>query len=144
MGAQNIIKAHMHTVDTTSSLVSGPDIMPVLAQLDSTAPHTAVTHDISHLRDQSTCLRPLIPPSLIVEEDHVYESSFLPKDCTSVYSEADGLWHTKSFPSASPSSREDAVMLDAWITQALDAMAAVPLAQERGSLRGPSTTSCQS
>lgn len=118
--AQCIIKAHMHAVDTVSSLLSAPDLMPVLAQLDSTAPSTAITHDISHLCDQATCLRPLIPPSLIAEEDHVFDSGFLPKDSTSVYSEADGMWHTKSFPSASPSSREDAVMLDAWITKALE------------------------
>jgi len=41
------------------------------------------------------------------------------KDATSVYRDEDGLWHTKTFPSEKPSSRMDAVMLDAWITRAL-------------------------
>jgi hypothetical protein len=115
--AQGIIKAHMQAVDAMASRV---DLVPVLAQLDRTAPSTAVTHDISHLRDQATCLKPRLPATLIVDREHVFEAGFLPKDCTSAYSDADGMWHTKSFPSASPSSREDAVMLDAWITKALE------------------------
>lgn len=117
--AQHIIAAHMQTASTVSAFSSPKDIVPVLSQLDSTAPTTAITHDISHLCDQGSCLRPRIPPSLIAEEDHIFEAGFLPKDATSAYSDADGLWHTKVFPSNSPSSREDAVMLDAWITKSL-------------------------
>jgi hypothetical protein len=62
-----------------------------------------------------------MPDSLIGQEDHIYETGFLPKDSTSVYHEEDGLWYTKVFPSNTPSSRTDAVMLDAWITKTLDA-----------------------
>merc|ERR1719401_3413587 len=66
-------------------------------------------------------LTPKIPASLIDEEDHVYEKTFLPKDSSSVYQEVDGLWYTKVFPSNNPSSRTDAVRLDAWITRSLEA-----------------------
>jgi hypothetical protein len=90
-------------------------------QIDHTAPRTARTHDISHLRDQKSSLTPSIPPSLIEETDHIYETGFLPKDSTSVYYEQDGLWYTKVFPSSYPSSRTDAVMLDAWISKTLEA-----------------------
>eukprot|EP00928_Gymnodinium_smaydae_P053128 TRINITY_DN37190_c0_g1_i1.p1 TRINITY_DN37190_c0_g1~~TRINITY_DN37190_c0_g1_i1.p1 ORF type:complete len:489 (+),score=114.43 TRINITY_DN37190_c0_g1_i1:112-1578(+) len=116
--AQEIIAAHMgtrSTANTASSLCS----VPVLSQLDSTAPRTAVTHDISHLCDESAPLRPKIPETLIPEEDHVFEATFMPKDHLSFYSDHDGLWHTKVFPSSTPSSRQDAVQLDAWITRAL-------------------------
>merc|ERR1719401_2652858 len=65
-------------------------------------------------------LTPKIPASLIDEEDHVYEKTFLPKDSSSVYQEVDGLWYTKVFPSNNPSSRTDAVRLDAWITRSLE------------------------
>lgn len=43
----------------------------------------------------------------------------MPLDATSTYSDEDGLWHTKVFPSDSPSSRTDAVMLDNWISKTL-------------------------
>merc|ERR1719486_111086 len=57
---------------------------------------------------------------MIPAEDHIYEKSFLPKDGSSEYREEDGLWHTKVFPSIVPSSRTDAIMLDAWITKSLE------------------------
>lgn len=50
----------------------------------------------------------------------MHEAGFLPKDSSSVYSDRDGMWHTTIFPSNTPSSRMDAVMLDAWITRALE------------------------
>jgi len=118
--AQQIIMEHMHRSATQSSMSSTATV-PMLMQLESTAPRTARTHDISHLRDQPIALAPKIPPSLIDEKDHVYESSFLPTDSSSIYQEADGLWYTKVFPSSNPSSRVDAVRLDAWITKCLEA-----------------------
>lgn len=118
--AQQIIMDHMHNSATQSSFSSTATV-PVLMQIEHTAPRTARTHDISHLRDQSAYLTPTIPPSLIEEADHIYETGFLPKDASSTYHEQDGLWHTKVFPSNTPSSRTDAVMLDAWITKSLDA-----------------------
>jgi len=119
--AQLIIASHMHTSSVPDSLASTSTmIVPVLSQIDSTAPKTSKTHDISHRCDQGAFLRPKITDSMIQESDHVFETSFMPKDATSVYSEADGLWHTKVFPSHAPSSRQDAVLLDAWITKALE------------------------
>jgi len=117
--AQPILASHMHT-ESKSTFASSVASRPVLAQLDSTAPKTARTHDISHLRDRDAYLPPSIPPSLIDETDHVCETSFLPKDSNSFYNEETGLWHTKIFPSATPSSRTDAIMLDAWITRSLE------------------------
>ncbi|CAE8645743.1 unnamed protein product, partial [Polarella glacialis] len=120
--AQQIIAAHMRSASTTShgADLSSTTSVPVLAQIEGTAPRTAATHDISHLCDQPKFLAPSVPATLIEEEDHVFETSFMAKDATSVYSDADGLWHTKVFPSDCPSSRTDAVMLDTWITKALD------------------------
>lgn len=111
---------HMHCSATEASFSSTATV-PVLMQIDHTAPKTARTHDISHLRDKTQYLAPCIPESLIGEADHIYETGFLPKDANSVYHERDGLWYTKVFPSNAPSSRTDAVMLDAWITRTLDA-----------------------
>jgi len=122
--AQQIIAAHMRatsaTVQPSGPAESTQSTMPVLMQLDSTAPRTAKTHDISHLCDKPSNLVPQIPPSLIEEADHEYETGFLPKDSSSVYHDEDGLWHTRVFPSAQPSSRSDAVRLDAWITRTLE------------------------
>mmetsp|Transcript_126852 Transcript_126852/g.237079 ORF Transcript_126852/g.237079 Transcript_126852/m.237079 type:complete len:506 (-) Transcript_126852:57-1574(-) len=117
--AQQIIADHMHHSMTQSSLSSTATV-PVLMQIDSTAPRTSRTHDISHLLDRPAFLNPRIPPSLIEDSDHIFETSFLPKDSSSVYREDDGLWHTKVFPSSTPSSRTDAIMLDAWITRSLE------------------------
>jgi len=118
--AQQIIKAHMQsTLDGGSTGVSTATV-PILTKLEGTAPRMARTHDISHLCDQPSCLCPSVPPTIISEEDHVYEKSFMAKDTSSVYRDEDGLWHTKIFPSEKPSSRMDAVMLDAWITRALN------------------------
>lgn len=88
-------------------------------QLDFNTPRTSRTHDISHLRDRSQGIGRSIPPSLIPEDDFVFESAFMPKDPSSVYSVVDGLWHTQVFPSNVPSSRADATMLDDWITRRL-------------------------
>eukprot|EP00747_Dinoflagellata_sp_TGD_P163379 gnl/TRDRNA2_/TRDRNA2_182004_c0_seq1.p1 gnl/TRDRNA2_/TRDRNA2_182004_c0~~gnl/TRDRNA2_/TRDRNA2_182004_c0_seq1.p1 ORF type:complete len:525 (+),score=126.63 gnl/TRDRNA2_/TRDRNA2_182004_c0_seq1:63-1637(+) len=115
---QQIIAAHTSTMST--STIDSTATVPVLAQIDSTAPRTARTHDISHLFDKATFLAPVTPPSLIEVKDHVYEATFLPKDASSVYNELDGLWCTKIFPSDTPSSRTDAILLDAWITRALE------------------------
>lgn len=109
----------MHNL-SSSTFKSSTAAVPVLQQIDSTASRTARTHDISHLRDRSTFLTPSIPTSLIPAEDHIYEKTFLPKDSASEYREEDGLWHTKVFPSIMPSSRTDAIMLDAWITKSLE------------------------
>eukprot|EP00746_Dinoflagellata_sp_MGD_P007618 gnl/MRDRNA2_/MRDRNA2_115113_c0_seq1.p1 gnl/MRDRNA2_/MRDRNA2_115113_c0~~gnl/MRDRNA2_/MRDRNA2_115113_c0_seq1.p1 ORF type:complete len:422 (+),score=92.48 gnl/MRDRNA2_/MRDRNA2_115113_c0_seq1:122-1387(+) len=117
--AQKILANHMHNM-STSTFKSSTAAVPVLQQIDSTASRTARTHDISHLRDRSSHLTPKIPPSQIPAEDHIYEKSFLPKDGASEYKEEDGLWHTKVFPSICPSSRTDAIMLDAWITKSLE------------------------
>lgn len=117
--AQQIIAQHMNSVDSNSSFFSLTQV-PVLTQIESTAPRTARTHDISHRYDKGSFLTPCIPASLVKEEDHMYEAGFLPTDTSSVYNERDGLWHTKVFPSSAPSSRTDAVMLDAWITRALE------------------------
>jgi len=108
-----------NSVDTLSSGPSYDVSGPVLAQLDSTAPRTARTHDISHLCDKGHILKPLPAESLIDERDHVYEAGFLPTGPLSVYDDRDGMWHTKVFPSSTPSSRTDAVLLDNWITNAL-------------------------
>jgi hypothetical protein len=118
--AQQIIAAHMRSASDASVAFSSTATVPILTKIESTAPKTARTHDISHLADKPKFLAPNMPPSLIKEEDHVYESSFMPKDATSIYSDQDGLWHTKVFPSNQPSSRTDAVMLDAWITRSLE------------------------
>eukprot|EP00929_Paragymnodinium_shiwhaense_P026960 TRINITY_DN15935_c0_g2_i1.p1 TRINITY_DN15935_c0_g2~~TRINITY_DN15935_c0_g2_i1.p1 ORF type:complete len:535 (+),score=191.42 TRINITY_DN15935_c0_g2_i1:197-1801(+) len=119
--AQEIIAAHMPMGGSEASFYSDGSSVPVLAQIDSTAPRTAISHDISHLCDnKGAYLTPKIPASLIAETEHVYEKTFMPLDTTSAYSEADGLWHTKVFPSQAPSSRKDAVMLDAWITKSLE------------------------
>lgn len=116
--AQQIIADHLNSVNSaTSSVFTGT--IPVLEQLESTAPRTARTHDISHLCDKPGFLTPRIPPSLIREEDHRYEAGFLSTGAHSFYNDRDGMWHTKVFPSNTPSSRTDAVMLDAWITRAL-------------------------
>lgn len=117
--AQQIVEAHLRSASAGPVAITTGHVS-VLSQLDSTAPKTARTHDISHLCDKASYLTPTIPPSLIEEQDHIVESSFLPKDGSSRYSENDGLWHTKVFPSAVPSSRADAVFLDAWITRALE------------------------
>eukprot|EP00448_Togula_jolla_P021147 CAMPEP_0170573856 /NCGR_PEP_ID=MMETSP0224-20130122/2989_1 /TAXON_ID=285029 /ORGANISM="Togula jolla, Strain CCCM 725" /LENGTH=402 /DNA_ID=CAMNT_0010896473 /DNA_START=82 /DNA_END=1290 /DNA_ORIENTATION=- len=105
---------------TSGSSSSSSMKVPVLTLLDSTAPRTARTHDISHLRDRSTHLAPILPESLIAEHDHRYESDFMPRDSSSKYSQEDGLWHARVFPSDQPSSRTDAVQLDAWITRCLE------------------------
>eukprot|EP00933_Yihiella_yeosuensis_P065131 TRINITY_DN6878_c0_g6_i1.p1 TRINITY_DN6878_c0_g6~~TRINITY_DN6878_c0_g6_i1.p1 ORF type:complete len:542 (-),score=126.92 TRINITY_DN6878_c0_g6_i1:49-1674(-) len=115
--AQQIIAAHMRAVTTPTTSTA---TVPVLTKLEGTAPRMARTHDISHLADKPALLAPNIPETLIEECDHIYETSFMAKDSTSVYQEEDGLWHTKVFPSSQPSSRADAVMLDAWITRSLD------------------------
>lgn len=117
--AQKILANHMHNA-STSTFKSSMAAVPVLQQIDSTASRTARTHDISHLRDKNDYLKPKIPTSLIPAEDHIYEKTFLPKDAASEYKEEDGLWHTKVFPSTCPSSRTDAIMLDAWITKSLE------------------------
>mmetsp|Transcript_54195 Transcript_54195/g.115692 ORF Transcript_54195/g.115692 Transcript_54195/m.115692 type:complete len:571 (+) Transcript_54195:210-1922(+) len=130
--AQEIISAHLNSppfgpgspsqfqsIETVSSSLTYPSTVPVLAQLDTTAPRTARTHDISHLCDRDHVLNPQPPGTLIDEKDHVYEASFLPKSAHSVYSDEDGMWRTKVFPSETPSSRTDAVLLDNWITNAL-------------------------
>lgn len=119
--AQQIIAEHLNSIQSSasSSAVWTASTVPVLTLIESTAPRSARTHDISHLCDKSGHLTPAIPPSLIREEDHKYEAHFLPTDTNSVYSEVDGMWHTKVFPSDTPSSRKDAEMLDAWITRAL-------------------------
>lgn len=109
--AQEIIAAHMYE--------EAPRAGPLLQLIDGTAPRTARSHDISHLKDGSGALRPPVPPSLMANSDYVYEPSFLPADATSVYSDHDGMWHTLVFPSDQPSSRADAVHLDAWITRSL-------------------------
>ncbi|CAJ1396114.1 unnamed protein product [Effrenium voratum] len=116
--AQQIITAHMQLEEQGIGTVSNSGV-PILSKLERTAPKTARTHDVSHLCDQRMTLAPCIPASLIEAEDHVYESSFMPLDATSLYSEDDGLWHTKVFPSETPSSRTDAVMLDNWVNKAL-------------------------
>eukprot|EP00435_Cladocopium_sp_Y103_P009574 s2805_g2.t1 len=107
--AQQIITAHMQLEDQGIGTVSN----------SRTAPKPARTHDVSHLADHRSTLQPQLPASQIKEEDFVYESSFMPLDTTSTYSDEDGLWHTKVFPSESPSSRTDAVMLDNWISKTL-------------------------
>lgn len=124
--AQTIIATHLNmgclagaSVDTVSTGFSLDSGGPILAQLDSTAPKTARTHDISHICDKGHILIPKPPGTLIEARDHIYEASFLPRGASSVYSDADGMWHTKVFPSETPSSRTDAVMLDTWITTAL-------------------------
>jgi hypothetical protein len=62
---------------------------------------------------------PAIPPSLIEGSDHVFETSFLPEP-GGVYSDLDGLWHVKVFPSDAPSSRKDAIQLDKWVNRCLE------------------------
>lgn len=116
--AQHIVAQHYRSLshDDASSTAT----VPVLMQIDSTAPRTARTHDISHLRDVAGFLKPCIPPSQIDEAFHQYEKSFLPQGPGSRYSEEDGLWYTKLFPSDTPSSREDAVLLDSWITRCME------------------------
>ena len=75
--------------------------LPVLAKLDSSAPKSARSHDISYRLERPNFLAPRVPPSLIPKEDYKYEASFLPKDSSSEYNHEDGLWHTATFPSAS-------------------------------------------
>eukprot|EP00930_Biecheleria_cincta_P086262 TRINITY_DN75584_c0_g1_i1.p1 TRINITY_DN75584_c0_g1~~TRINITY_DN75584_c0_g1_i1.p1 ORF type:complete len:578 (+),score=127.77 TRINITY_DN75584_c0_g1_i1:35-1768(+) len=118
--ATKIIAAHLQSVQENATPTSSCATIPVLTKLESTASRQARTHDISHRCDQPKFLATKVPPSLIQAEDHIYETSFMAKDATSTYNESDGLWHTKVFPSEMPSSRTDAVMLDAWITRALD------------------------
>ncbi|CAK9063281.1 Erythronolide synthase, partial [Durusdinium trenchii] len=116
--AQQIITAHLQLEDQGVGTVSNASV-PVLSKLERTAPQTARTHDVSHLADHRSALPPQLPASQIKEEDFVYESSFMPVDSSSIYSDEDGMWHTKVFPSESPSSRTDAVMLDNWISKTL-------------------------
>jgi len=115
--AQEIIAAHMYEEPPRAGDAGGAS--PLLQLIDGTAPRTARSHDVSHLQDGSGALRPQVPPSLMAKSDYVYEPSFLPTDATSVYSDRDGMWHTLVFPSDQPSSRADAVHLDAWITRSL-------------------------
>lgn len=118
--AERILKGHLHNL-SSSTFVSSAVSIPVLQQIDSTASRTARTHDISHLRDTTSCLAPRVPPSLLPKEDYVFERSFLPKGAGSTYSAEDGLWHTQVFPSrGAPSGRTDAIMLDQWINKSLD------------------------
>lgn len=114
--AQEIIAAHMYEDPSGASLVRGA---PLLQQIDSTAPRTARSHDISHLQDRCEPLAPTLAASLLDKQDYVYEPTFLPQDSSSIYSDEDGMWHTLVFPSDKPSSRMDAVHLDAWITRSL-------------------------
>ncbi|CAE7897324.1 eryA [Symbiodinium microadriaticum] len=118
--AQQIITAHMQLEERGEVGTVSTNSVPILSKLERTAPKTARSHDVSHLCDQPMHLTPSLPLSLIEEKDHVYESSFLPVDASSTYREEDGLWHTKVFPSDNPSSRTDAVMLDNWISKALE------------------------
>mmetsp|Transcript_5445 Transcript_5445/g.9706 ORF Transcript_5445/g.9706 Transcript_5445/m.9706 type:complete len:425 (-) Transcript_5445:97-1371(-) len=118
--AQQIITAHMQLEEQGDVGTVSTNSVPILSKLERTAPRTARTHDVSHLCDQPMHLTPSIPTSLIDGKDHVYESSFLPMDATSIYNEDDGLWHTRVFPSDNPSSRTDAVMLDNWISKSLE------------------------
>lgn len=117
--AQEIIAAHMESVSTltctNASLLS--QAVPVLKQLEGTAPKTAKTHDISHICDTVHVLTPRVPESMIDEKDHVYEATFMPEGPLSVYNDSDGMWYTKVFPSANPSSRMSAIHLDDWITK---------------------------
>lgn len=115
--ARQIIKAHMRHSSTNSSELK----VSLLQKIENTASRCAPTHDISHLLDKPSHLTPSIPASLIKEEHYVYEATFMPKDGNSVYSDLDGLWHTRIFPSDAPSSRADVIMLDAWITKSLQA-----------------------
>lgn len=117
--AQEIIAANMYEEPPEAGLAGGAS--PLLQLIDGTAPRTARSHDISHLQDGAGALRPPVPPSLMAKSDYVYEPSFLPTEPTSVYSDRDGMWHTLVFPSDQPSSRADAVHLDAWITRSLAA-----------------------
>mmetsp|Transcript_55239 Transcript_55239/g.131680 ORF Transcript_55239/g.131680 Transcript_55239/m.131680 type:complete len:453 (-) Transcript_55239:256-1614(-) len=117
--AQDILSKHhklRKAVEVSPSLAA----VPVLVQVESTAPRTAPAHDVSHLMDKEKRLAPSIPPSRIPEEDHTYSPSFMPVDKSSVYNEMDGLWHTCTFPSEIPSSRGDAIQLDAWVTRRLE------------------------
>merc|ERR1719253_1294213 len=110
----------MSMTDSSLGSFSSTATVPLLTKISETAPRSAPTHDISHLRDQHRFLSPSIPPSLIEESGHFYEKTFMAADSTSVYNEHDGMWHTKTFPSAAPSSRRDAEYLDAWITRSLE------------------------
>eukprot|EP00388_Colpodella_angusta_P006879 GDKJ01019928.1.p1 GENE.GDKJ01019928.1~~GDKJ01019928.1.p1 ORF type:complete len:359 (-),score=59.47 GDKJ01019928.1:61-1137(-) len=75
--------------------------------------------DISFLRDKQTTLTSKLSETQIPEVHHVTERSFLPTE-GSKYNPKDGMWHTLIFPSNKPSSRMDAVLLDRWITHALE------------------------
>lgn len=105
----------------------------VLTQIESTASRSARSHDISHMRDRVTNLMPAIPPSLIEGSDHVFETSFLPEP-GGVYSDLDGLWHVKVFPSDAPSSRKDAVQLDKWVNRSLEGYRAARGAESKEDL----------
>lgn len=119
--AQQLINAHMGppSAGSSSSTAAPFAAAGVLSMLDGTTSRAARTYDISHLCDQPRNLAPCMAPSMLPEEDSIWESTFMPMDPTSVYTEEDGLWHTKVFPSSNPASRTDAVMLDQWITKAL-------------------------
>ena len=91
----------------------------MLAKLDSVAPKSGRSNDISYLHEKPSFLTPRIPPSLIPESEYKYEASFLPENASSAYAESDGMWHTAVFPSAFPSSRSDAILLDQWIGKSL-------------------------
>lgn len=116
--AQEIVERHLHT-SSEETFVSSACTIPVLEQIASTAPDAGRSHDVSYLKDKKVALAPKVAPSLIRESDWVYESSFLPQGPGSVYNGEDGMWRTLLFPSDKPSSRTDAVLLDAWITRAM-------------------------
>ncbi|KNC49337.1 uncharacterized protein AMSG_05336 [Thecamonas trahens ATCC 50062] len=66
-----------------------------------------------------------LPASKIPKSDYVVTSSPLPgKGPDSVYSAADGLWHTTVFPRAVPSSRRDVDLLNEWIEAKTSQLAA--------------------
>eukprot|EP00921_Rhytidocystis_pertsovi_P012698 GHVQ01020631.1.p1 GENE.GHVQ01020631.1~~GHVQ01020631.1.p1 ORF type:complete len:392 (-),score=63.58 GHVQ01020631.1:738-1913(-) len=92
---------------------------PVFEQLDSSVPKSSRTADVSYLREKKPFLPCRLPTSLIPEQDHINQKTFFP-EVGSTYKETDGMWHSVMFPSNRPSSRLDAVMLDKWISQALE------------------------
>eukprot|EP00920_Eleutheroschizon_duboscqi_P028034 GHVT01068493.1.p1 GENE.GHVT01068493.1~~GHVT01068493.1.p1 ORF type:complete len:470 (-),score=77.77 GHVT01068493.1:1859-3268(-) len=75
--------------------------------------------DVSYRRDAAnsqpgaTLATSPIPP-----DDYISETSPLPSPGAE-YRDEDGKWHSVVFPSRTPSSRRDAILLDQWITRAL-------------------------
>uniref|UniRef100_A0A0G4IBC1 Uncharacterized protein n=1 Tax=Chromera velia CCMP2878 TaxID=1169474 RepID=A0A0G4IBC1_9ALVE len=118
--ARDVLDSKLHDPSSSSFASSLDTAASVLQGLAAAKGAKSRPHaDVSYLHNKKSFLEPPLQESTIPKEDHVVEKSFMPvKDAK--FNPSDGLWHSLIFPSNKPSSRLDAILLDRWITQALE------------------------